>query len=191
MTESALSALLEGCRAGRESALKAFYEHFQGYALAVCLAYAADRDEALEMAHDGFLKAFKNLPELREEGALKTWFRRILVNTAIDYHRRRQRRAVVLSLSKDRPDEAADTVPAAEADALEQLAAEDVLRALARLPEMPRVVFSLYVLEGYSHREIAGRLGLAESTARAYLSEANARLRRLLATSFPHANKPR
>ncbi len=190
MTEPALSALLDGCRRGREKALKAFYEHFQGYALAVCLAYAHDRDEALEMAHDGFLKAFKNLPDLREEAALKTWFRRILVNTAIDYHRRRQREPVILSLSKDASDPT-DRVPSDEADALAQLSAADILATLHRLPEMPRVVFGLYVLEGYAHREIAERLGLAESTSRAYLSEANARLRRLLANQFSHDPRPR
>ena len=189
MTESTLSALLEGCRRNREPALKAFYEHFHGYALAVCLAYAADRDEALEMMHDGFLKAFKHLPDLREEGALKTWLRRILVNTAIDYHRRRQRGSVILSLSKD--EVAAGRVPGAEADALDQLSAEEILATLHRLPELPRVVFGLYVLEGYSHREIAQRLGLAESTSRAYLSEANARLRRHLSTRLSHDNTPR
>lgn len=186
MTESALSALLEGCRRNQEPALKAFYEHFHGYALAVCLAYAADRDEALEMMHDGFLKAFKNLPELREEGALKTWLRRILVNTAIDYHRRRQRRPTE-PLNED----AAGRVPDAEADALDQLSAADILAALHRLPELPRVVFGLYVLEGYSHREIARRLGLAESTSRAYLSEANARLRRHLSTRLSHDSTQR
>ncbi len=149
--------------------------------MAVCLAYAADRDEALEMMHDSFLKAFKNLPELREEAALKTWLRRILVNTAIDYHRRRQRQSTAAL-----PDWAPETVPSADADALDHLAAEDLLRALSHLPEMPRVVFSLYVLEGYAHREIAQRLGLAESTSRAYLSEANARLRRLLTNQLSH-----
>jgi RNA polymerase sigma-70 factor (ECF subfamily) len=189
LTESALSALLEGCRRNREPALKAFYEHFHGYALAVCLAYAADRDEALEMMHDGFLKAFRNLPDLREEGALKTWLRRILVNTAIDYHRRRKRQGVILSLSKD--ETASERVPDTEADALDQLSAEDILAALHRLPELPRVVFGLYVLEGYSHREIAQRLGLAESTSRAYLSEANARLRRLFSTRMSHDSTKR
>lgn len=186
MTESALSALLEGCRQNREPALKAFYEHFHGYALAVCLAYAADRDEALEMMHDGFLKAFKHLPDLREEGALKTWLRRILVNTAIDYHRRRTRRPV-----EPLNETATERVPTDEADALDQLSAEDILAALHRLPELPRVVFGLYVLEGYSHREIARQLGLAESTSRAYLSEANARLRRLFSNRLSHDSTQR
>lgn len=149
--------------------------------MTVCLAYAPDRDEALEIMHDGLMKAFKNLPELREEAALKTWLRRILVNTAIDYHRRRQRQPTA-----PLPDSAPETVPSADADALDHLAAEDVLLALNRLPEMPRVVFCLYVLEGYTHREIAQRLGLAESTSRAYLSEANARLRRLLTNQLSH-----
>lgn len=186
MTESALSALLEGCRRNREPALKAFYEHFHGYALTVCLAYATDRDEALEMMHDGFLKAFKNLPDLREEGALKTWLRRILVNTAIDYHRRRKRQPV-----EPLGEAASERVPDAEADALDQLSAEDILAALHRLPELPRAVFGLYVLEGYSHREIAQRLGLAESTSRAYLSDANARLRRQFSTRLSHDSTKR
>lgn len=166
--------------------MQAFYERFYGYALSVCLAYANDREDAREILNDGFLKAFRGLDAFEHEEALLPWLRRIMVNTAIDHYRKHRKRAVEVSAesvqySLEEPylnDEAV----------FAQLSAEDILAALHQLPTAYRLVFSLYVLEGYSHREIAERLGLAESTSRAHLTEANRRLRYVLSiqTTNPH-----
>lgn len=175
---------MAGCRKGRESDQQAFYERLYGYALSVCLAYAADREEAREMVNDGFLKAFRAMPDLQSEEAVRPWFRRILVNTAIDYHRRRERRMVEEHLTDDtsvvaEPHWNDETITA-------QLSAEDILATLARLPSPYRMVFSLYVIEGYSHAEIAEQLGLAESTSRSHLTQAN----RLMRQALTRQNNP-
>lgn len=158
--------------------MQAFYERFYSYALSVCLAYASDHEDAREMLNDGFLKVFRNINELKNEAVLLPWLRRIMVNTAIDYYRKNRKRAGAVSTesvqySLEEPylnDEAI----------FAQLSAEDILNVLHQLPVPYRVVFSLYVLEGYTHREIAERLDLAESTSRAHLTEANRLLRRAL-----------
>lgn len=171
--------------------MQAFYERFYGYALSVCSAYASDHEDAREMLNDGFLKVFRNLNELKNDDVLLPWLRRIMVNTAIDYYRRNRKRTVTVSTESvahtlEEPYLNDETI-------LARLSAEDILTLLHQLPVSYRVVFSLYVLEGYSHREIAGRLGLTESTSRAHLTEANRRLRHALTsqTTNPHERTSR
>lgn len=191
MHETALTDLLEGCRRGQEPAMRAFYERFQGYALAVCLAYANDREDALELVNDAFLKAFRTLRTLEHEAALLPWFRKILVNTAIDHHRKTLRRAAEVPAAAEV--ERAEEPYWNEAAVFAQLSAEHILAELQRLAVPYRLVFSLYVLEGYPHAEIAQRLGIAESTSRAHLSEANRLLRRALQAyvNEPHERRIR
>lgn len=173
-----MSDIVAGCRKGREADQQAFYERFYGYALSVCMAYANSREDAREMLNDSFLKAFRSFPDLQNEDALRPWLRKIMVNTAIDYHRRSLRRVAMEPL----PD-GADAIAEPnwnEESVTAQLSAEHILATLQQIPISYRLVFSLYVLEGYSHAEIATQLGLAESTSRAHLSEANRLMRRAL-----------
>jgi RNA polymerase sigma factor (sigma-70 family) len=183
-----LSEVIAGCRKNRESDQQAFYERFYGYGLSICLAYADNREDAREMVNDGFVKAFRSLPDLQSEEALRPWLRRILVNTAIDYHRRSLRRVPVESL----PDSNAGEMESnwENETIMAQLSADDILAMLQRLPLPYRLVFTLYVLEGFNHAEIATRLGLAESTSRAHLSEAN-RLMRLALTHYTNPDYER
>ena len=163
--------------------MQAFYERFYGYALSVCLAYAHDREDAREMLNDGFLKVFQRIGDLQNEAALTPWLRRIMVNTAIDYYRKNRQQTAnvsIESMAQSLPE------PYLNDDAIfAQLSAEHILAALHQLPDACRMVFGLYVLEGYTHREIADQLGIAESTSRAYLTEANQLLRRALASQIP------
>ncbi|MGA0559917.1 RNA polymerase sigma factor [Larkinella sp. VNQ87] len=180
LTQRELPDLIEGCRRGQETARKAFYERFYGYALSVCLAYADNREDARELLNDGFLKAFRSLHELKNPEAVLPWLRRILVNTALDAYRKNRHRRHEIS-TEAVADQLVEPYQNDEA-ILAQLSAEHILAALHQLPTPYRLVFSLYVLEGYSHREIANHLNLAESTSRAHLTEANRLLRRALAT---------
>lgn len=165
--------------------MRAFYERFRGYARSVCLAYADDREDADELVNDAFLKAFRTIGSLENEGALLAWFRKILVNTAIDQYRKKARRRA--EVPTDAGAERIAEPVHNEAAVYAQLSAEHILTELHRLPAPYRMVFSLYVLDGYTHAEIAERLRLAESTSRAYLSEANRLLRRAL---HSHVNEP-
>ena len=184
MADTSLADIIKDCRRGREAAMQAFYERFYSYALSICLAYASDREDACEILNDGFLKVFRHFGELKNEAVLLPWLRRIMVNTAIDYYRRNRKRAA------DIPTEFVEHTleePYLNDEAIfAQLSVEHILTVLHQLPVPYRMVFSLYVLEGYSHREIAEKLGLAESTSRAHLTEANRLLRRALTTQIPN-----
>lgn len=178
MKDAPVSEIVEGCIRGKESAMKAFYERFYGYAMTVCMAYSNHREDAREVLNDGFLKAFKNIKELNNREAILPWLRKIMVNTALDYYRRNQRRK-----ENELTDEASlnATEPYQNDEGvLAQLSAEEILAQLQQLPSAVRMVFGLYVLEGYSHQEIAQKLNIAESSSRSYLNEANKRLRKIL-----------
>jgi RNA polymerase sigma factor (sigma-70 family) len=160
-----------------------FYERFYAYALSVCLAYANNREDARELLNDGFMKVFRRLGELRDETALKPWLRTIMVNTAIDHYRKTK--PATAPLTPQLEEGVAEPHQNDEA-ILAQLSAEHILAVLHTLPSAYRMVFSLFVLEGYPHREIADRLQIAESTSRAHLTEANRLLRRALASQTNH-----
>ncbi len=175
MTERPIEELIDGCCRGNEAALRAFYERYYSYALSVCLAYASNHDDAAELLNDGFMKVFQGLNKLKSVEALLPWLRRIMVNTALDHYRKNRHRltdipteAVTYQLIE--PNLGDESVYAA-------LSAEAIIEVLHQLPTPYRLVFSLYVLEGYSHREIAGQLTITESTSRAHLTEANRLLR--------------
>ena len=163
--------------------MQAFYERYYSYALSVCFAYAPNREDARELLNDGFLKVFQRINDLNDEAALLPWLRRIMVNTAIDYYRKNRKRSADLSteqMVQELPE------PYLNDEAIfAHLSAEHILIVLHQLPDSYRMVFSLYVLEGYSHREIATQLTIAEGTSRAYLTEANRLLRQALTTQMP------
>lgn len=175
MNERPLEELIDGCRRGSEAALKAFYERYYRYALTVCLAYADSQEEAAELLNDGFMKVFAGLKTLKSVEALLPWLRRIMVNTALDQYRKNRHRR--MDLPTDLVDNQLVEPNQGNEAIYARLSAEEIINALQQLATPYRVVFSLYVLEGYSHREIAQQLAIAESTSRAHLTEANRLLR--------------
>lgn len=116
------------------------------------------------------MKVFDKLEQHDENNSFKAWFRRILVNTSIDYYRKNVRYYSVMEIEK------ADA-ESYEPEVISQLSKEDILGILQSLPEMLRMVFNMYEIEGYSHNEIADQLGIPASTSRTYLARAKQKLR--------------
>ncbi|GAB5537150.1 MAG: sigma-70 family RNA polymerase sigma factor [Rubricoccaceae bacterium] len=141
--------------------------------MSVALRYAPSRDDALELAHDAFLRAFRQLDRFEDGRPFMPWFRTILVRIAVDRHRSTRRYHATIEPEADPPESVAEGTP------LDALEAADVLRLLRALPEDHRAVFNLYEIEGYSHDEISGLLGIAAGTSRSHLTRAKARLRDL------------
>lgn len=167
------SELIDGCRRGHAPSQEALYRRFWSFAMSVALRYTPSRDDALELAHDAFLRAFRQLDRFEDGRPFTPWFRTILVRLATDRHRSTRRYHATISPEADPPDDTADGSPI---DALE---ADDILRLLRALPEDHRTVFNLYEIEGYSHDEIATLLGIAPGTSRSHLTRAKSRLRAL------------
>lgn len=169
-----LKLLLEGCLRNNRNSQRKLYEHFYGYGMNICLRYARNREEALEMLNDGFLKVFGKLNYYDPAYPFKGWLRRILINAAIDYHRLHHKQPPHLELLDAgalADDEA--PLPTISPD-------EDLLPIIQQLPPGYRMVFNLYVMEGYKHHEIAELLGISVGTSKSNLLRAKEKLRILL-----------
>lgn len=141
--------------------------------MSVCLRYAAHRDEALEMVNDAFMKVFQHIDRYDTDRPFKAWFRRILVNTSLDHYRSTRRYHETVSFVEDIPE-----MPASESEEV-SLDVDDILRLFDQLPPMQRHVFNLFVVEGYSHEEIAALLDISRGTSRSNLTRARKRLQHL------------
>lgn len=150
------------------------YEQYYGKMMGVCMRYAGSRDEALDLLHEGFIKVFQNIGRYKPGTSLPAWIRTIVVNTCIDYYRKTIRRRTedihqAQHLSYDEP------------DVLSNMTEQEVLAAVQLLSPAYRAVFNLYVVEGYSHKEIADALQITESTSRSNLVKARLKLQEFFA----------
>jgi len=169
-----LTLILQGCRRGNRNSQRKLYEHFHGYGLNICLRYAKNREEAVEILNDAFLKTFTNLDKYDVAFPFKGWLRRILINSAIDYHRKNSKLVKCLEIN------AAREVAHEEMPMPTLSPNEDVLPILQKLSPEYRLVFNLFVMEDYKHHEIAALLGISVSTSRSNLVRAKQKLRILL-----------
>jgi RNA polymerase sigma factor (sigma-70 family) len=163
-------ALIQKAKDGDKKSIELLYKQFYGFAMSVALRYSNSRDEACEIVNDSFMKAFDRIKQFQTENSFKGWFRRIIVNTSIDYYRKNSRYTSIMDIEKA---ESESYSP----DIIEQLTFEDMLGLIRSLPEILRIVFNLYEIEGYDHNEIGERLGIPASTSRTYLARSKKKLR--------------
>lgn len=142
--------------------------------MSIALRYTASREDALEVCNDAFLHVFRHLGRYDRERPFRAWFRKIVVNAALDRYRQQQRHLRLVIPHEDVPEAQSEVT-----DALAHLRVEDLLGLLRALPEPYRMVFNLYEVEGYTHDEIAGLLGIAPGTSRSHLTRARQKLQAL------------
>lgn len=171
--------LRDGCLRGNPASQKKLYQGFYGFALAICLRYSNDRDEAVEVMNKGFLKVLTNLDRYNPDKPFKPWLGRVMTNTAIDHYRSRIRFAHLTDI-----DEANDV--GVEAIIHQKLNYEDLLKLVQRLPPGYRAVFNLYAIDGYNHEEIGKILGISEGTSKSNLFKARQKLRLYLEEESNH-----
>jgi len=165
--------LIRKCSDGDIRAQEMLYKKYFSFAMSVCIRYTGDENEAMETVNDSFMKVFDNLGEYDVTRPFSAWYGKILVNTAIDNYRKNARYFPELSIEKIAETE--DHEPEVDAE----LSAADIIALFSQLPEHYRIIFNLYEIEGYSHDEIAGMLGISASTSRANLARAKKMLREL------------
>jgi RNA polymerase sigma factor (sigma-70 family) len=158
--------LLKECLKNNPRALKCLYEMYSSKMLGILIRYAKNKMEAEDMLQEGFVRVFQNLDKFRYEGSLEGWVRRIMVNTAINYYKSNLKHNQSVDI-----DNVSHTAPLS-VDAVDTLSHKQLIRLIQTLPEGYRLVFNLYVIEGYSHREIAKHMGISENTSKSQLSRA-------------------
>lgn len=152
---------MEGDRRMQEE----LYRRFSPRMYAVCLRYAGNAEEAEDILQEGFIKVFKKLGSFRGEGSFEGWVRRIFVNTAIEHFRRKRYLQPVTEKEEN-------TIEGKSLSALDGLAEKDILALVQQLSPGYRTVFNMYVVEGYTHKEIGDMLGISEGTSKSQLSRA-------------------
>lgn len=159
------------------------YNRFSPKMYAVCLRYADNADDAQDLLQEGFIKVFKNLDKFRYEGSFEGWMRRVFVNTSIEHFRKK----VNLNSITER-DEAG--IEDASWSALDNLAEKDIVQLVQELSPGYRTVFNMYVIEGFSHKEIADILGITEGTSKSQLARAKGILQKKVTEQIDKNRKP-
>jgi RNA polymerase sigma-70 factor, ECF subfamily len=164
-----LTEVLEGCKANRGSAQKQLFEQYYGFVKNVCFRYASSRDEVDEMVNDGFLKVFAKLEFYDTSRKFEAWLKTVIVRTCIDYYRKNSPKVSFINVEDAHYLEH-------NAEIIERMSSEEILELVQKLPPSYRMVFSLNVVEGYSHAEIAEMLNINEGTSRSNLVKARLKL---------------
>ncbi len=167
--------LINGCMEDNRRMQEEMYRRFSPRMYAVCLRYAGNAEEAEDILQEGFIKVFKKLDSFRREGSFEGWVRRIFVNTAIEHFRRKRYLMPVTEKEEN-------TIEGKYTSVLDDLGAKDIMALIQKLSPGYRTVFNMYVVEGYTHKEIAEMLGISEGTSKSQLSRAKVILQDMVRT---------
>ncbi len=165
------SSLIEKCRAGDQRAQRELFEKYAPKMLGVCLRYAKNKEQAEDVLQEGFIKVYTKLEHYQSKGSLEGWIRRIMVNTSLDHIRKN------VKFQGDRSVEDVGFKLEQNTFNSDQLFEEDLLKLINAMPPGYKVVFNMFAIEGYSHKEIAEELGVSENTSKSQYSRARAYLK--------------
>jgi RNA polymerase sigma-70 factor (ECF subfamily) len=177
-----IQILIRGCLKNDRKAQEELYKRYYPAMMALCLRYVRVHSDAVEVLNDAWLKVFKQLTRYDSaKAALYTWMRKIVINTALDSLRKQKliRNREILTMTGEEP--------GIENEAISKLSGDELLGLILQLPVTTRLVFNLYSVDGFSHREIASMLGISEGTSRWHLSDARRQLRLIIHLMEPNS----
>jgi RNA polymerase sigma factor (sigma-70 family) len=171
--------LIDGCRKGHRSFQKALYERYCRKMTVVCLRYSKTTAEAEDILQEGFVKVFQGIKDFRQESKLETWITRIMVNTALNSQRKKLYLFPMIDIQEiDFPEEEVS---------ISGIHFTQLLEMIQSLPQGCQIVFNLFAMEGYNHKEIAALLGISEGTSKSQYARARTLLQeKLLKESSYH-----
>ncbi len=172
-TETDFNQIIQGCCKRDRSSQNALYRLFYPYGMSICIRYVDSEAEAISVVNDGFLKVFRNIKKFNLEQPFKPWFRKIVVNTAINHVKKQKKFKMEISM------EEAKNIPAGE-DILSHIGYKELMAMVQSLSASYRTVFNMYVIDGFKHLEIAEKLGISVSTSKSNLTRARAKLQELV-----------
>ena len=167
------SDLVRRCAGGDIRAQEVLYRRYFSFAMSICIRYAGDESEAMEIVNDSYMKVLDGLKGYDHSRLFKSWYGKILVNTAIDSYRKNLKNKEHISI--DTITDAGENDPEIETE----LSVNDILTLYRYLPANYKITFNLFEIEGYSHEEIGHMMGVTASTSRSNLARAKKMLREL------------
>ena len=162
-----IDEIIKGCVDGKRLAQNELYKKFASKMYAVCVRYSKDSTEAEDVMQDGFVKVFQHIHNFKNEGSFEGWIRRIMVNTALEKFRKKNHLypvGEIFEVAKDLKHE----------DVEQNIHVDELMSIINKLSPGYRMVFNLYAIEGYSHKEIGDQLGISEGTSKSQLARARA-----------------
>lgn len=182
-----ITTLINGCCNNDRQSQHTLYHMLYGHAMRTAFRYIHQQEDAEELVHEAFIKLFRNIAQFQPndpasaEVQFRAWFKRIIINTCIDHLRKTH--LTIISID-DQP-EAMGMGEKGETG-LDRLAYEEIIHAIRELTPVYRTVFNLFVIEGYSHEEIATTLGISIGASKSNLSKAKHNLRKIISQRIPH-----
>ena len=174
--------IIKGCCQKEPVAQRLLYEMFSARMFGVCLRYTGSREDAQDVLHEGFLKIYEKIEQFEFRGSFEGWIRRIMVNTALEKFRNQNK----LVKSQDSIEEFERSE---NTDLTDSITVKELLEMIKELSPQYRVVFNLYAIEGYSHKEISEMLGITEGTSKSNLSRARSILQEKVNEYYKHAER--
>ncbi len=158
--------IIEGCLRKEARFQQLLYQKYSRKMYGICLRFAKNRYEADDILQEAFVKIFKNLSRFTHSGSFEGWIRRTFVNTAINYYKKNVKHSQTEDIDEQWEISSRNETP------VQKMSAEDLLQLIHSLPDGYRMVFNLFVIEGYSHSEIGEMLGISEGTSKSQLARA-------------------
>jgi RNA polymerase sigma-70 factor (ECF subfamily) len=171
-----LRSLIKGCLKNDRKSQRNLYQHFHAYGLSICLRYSENREEAVELLNEAFMKVFLNLKKFDLSKPFTPWLRKILINTCINHFKKKKIKFT---------DELTDLKNHhSSGNILARISYQEILELIRNLSPAYRAVFNLYVIEGYKHEEIARMLNISVGTSKSNLAKAKNNMRIILRDYF-------
>jgi len=180
LSSQEISDIVSGCIKLQRDSQKKFYTYFYGYAMAICMRYAPNNDDAMEIVNDGFLKVFNKLDSFQAryddmEGSLKGWIKRIMLNTAIDHFRKNNKYLLHMDMGDN-----LFNIAYEEENSIDKMSYDELYKIVQRLSPMYRTVFNLYIIDGFKHEEIARQLNISVVTSKSNLAKAKLNIQKMM-----------
>lgn len=172
-----LKILLKNCAKEKREAQKELYKLFYAYAMSICVRYANDREDAVEIMNDGYMKVFTYIKKFDFERPFKPWFRKILINCAIDKLKKTNKHDGMVDLDSLVDNQLAD-IPQ------DAITYNEMLAIVTELPPAYRLVFNLIAIEGYKHEEVAAQLGISIGASKSNYHKAKQKLKEKMKLFF-------
>lgn len=172
-----LEDIIKDCNSGKRKAQEQLYNLFSEELYGVCLYYSKDYTEAEDTLHEGFMKIFQKISQFQGKGSFAGWMKRIMINTALEKFRKQNHMYAIGDEINAEHDISPDNV-------VEDLSVQDIMTMIRELSPQYKMVFNLYAIDGYSHKEIAEMLGISEGTSKSNLARARYILQKKVKKDF-------
>ncbi len=172
-----LENIIHGCLGGDRRCQEQLFKMFSRRMFGLCLQYASNHDDASDILQEGFIKVFRKLSQFDGRGSFEGWIRRIMINTALEKYRSQVHMYSITENEMPKEEELYE-------DILEKLSADELVKMVQQLSPRYRMVFNMYAIEGYSHKEIGDILGISSGTSKSNLSRARTILQKKVKKYF-------